>query len=87
MNITFPSAFLRIASISIFFLIWELSSRFLEVDLLPGPENVFQKIIEEFESNELIFHTFITLKRVFISFIIAMFVGSFLEFLWEERKA
>ena len=77
MNITFPSAFLRIASISIFFLIWELSSRFLEVDLLPGPENVFQKIIEEFESNELIFHTFITLKRVFISFIIAMFVGSF----------
>ena len=77
MNITFPSAFLRIASISIFFLIWELSSRFLEVDLLPGPENVFQKIIEELESNELIFHTFITLKRVFISFIIAMFVGSF----------
>ncbi len=63
MNITFPSAFLRIASISIFFLIWELSSRFLEVDLLPGPENVFQKIIEEFESNELIFHTFVTLKK------------------------
>ena len=77
MNITFPSAFLRIASISIFFLIWELSSRFLEVDLLPGPENVFQKIIEEFESNELIFHTLITLKRVFISFIIAMLIGSF----------
>ena len=47
----------------------------------------FQKIIEEFESNELIFHTFITLKRVFISFIIAMFVGSFFEFLWEERKS
>ena len=57
--------------------VWELSSRFLEVDLLPGPENVFQKIIEEFESNELIFHTLITLKRVFISFMIAMFIGSF----------
>ena len=77
MNITFSSAFLRIASISIFFLIWELSSRFLEVDLLPGPQSVFQKIIEELESNELLFHTFITLKRVFISFIIAMFIGSF----------
>ena len=77
MNVIFSSAFLRIASISIFFLIWELSSRFLEVDLLPGPENVFEKIIEEFESNELFFHTLITLKRVFLSFIIAMFIGSF----------
>ena len=49
----------------------------MEVDLLPGPESVFKKIIEEFESNELIFHTLITLKRVFISFLIAMFIGSF----------
>ena len=36
------------------------------MDLLPGPENVFQKIIEELESNELIFHTFITLKGFYI---------------------
>ena len=87
MNVIFSSAFLRIASISIFFLIWELSSRFLEVDLLPGPENVFEKIIEEFESNELFFHTLITLKRVFLSFIIAMFIGSFFGILWEEEKS
>ncbi len=77
MKLNFPSAFLRIASVSAFFLIWELCSRLLEVDLLPGPESVFKKIIEEFESNELIFHTLITLKRVFISFLIAMFIGSF----------
>ena len=86
MNVIFSSAFIRIASISIFFLIWELSSRFLEVDLLPGPENVFEKIIEEFESNELFFHTLITLKRVFISFIIAMFIGSFFGIFMGRRE-
>ena len=86
MNVIFSSAFLRIASISIFFLIWELSSRLLEVDLLPGPENVFEKIIEEFESNELFFHTLITLKRVFLSFIIAMFIGSFFGFFMGRRE-
>ena len=86
MNVIFSSAFLRIASISIFFLIWELSSRLLEVDLLPGPENVFEKIIEEFESNELFFHTLITLKRVFISFIIAMFIGSFFGIFMGRRE-
>ncbi|MFL2663252.1 MAG: ABC transporter permease [Alphaproteobacteria bacterium] len=86
MNVIFSSAFLRIASISIFFLIWELSSRFLEVDLLPGPENVFEKIIEEFESNELFFHTLITLKRVFLSFIIAMFIGSFFGIFMGRRE-
>ena len=86
MNVIFSSAFIRIASISIFFLIWELSSRLLEVDLLPGPENVFEKIIEEFESNELFFHTLITLKRVFISFIIAMFIGSFFGIFMGRRE-
>ena len=40
MKILFSSAFLRIASISVFFLIWEVSSRFLEIDLLPGPSEV-----------------------------------------------
>ena len=86
MNVIFSSAFIRIASISIFFLIWELSSRLLEVDLLPGPENVFEKIIEEFESNELFFHTLITLKRVFLSFIIAMFIGSFFGIFMGRRE-
>jgi NitT/TauT family transport system permease protein len=71
------NAILRIASIITFFLIWQLSSLALNVDLLPSPLNVFLKIIEEFKSNELIFHTLITLKRVVISFFIAMLVGTF----------
>ncbi len=71
-----PNAIIRIASILIFFGIWYFASIFLEVDLLPGPIEVYDKIILESESNELFFHTAITLKRVFLSFIIAMFIGT-----------
>ena len=86
MKIDFSNAFLRIASVSIFFVIWEVFSRILEVDLLPGPENVLKKTVEEFESNELVFHTLITLKRVFISFCIAMLIGSFFGIYMGRKK-
>ena len=72
-----PNAIIRIASILIFFGLWQISSYFMQVDLLPGPKDVILKIIEESENNEIIFHTVITLKRVVLSFIIAMFIGTF----------
>ncbi len=77
MNTFGYNAILRIASVSLFFLIWQFSSYFLDVELLPSPRNVIIKILEEASNNELFFHTIITLKRVFISFTIAMFIGTF----------
>ena len=71
------NAILRIASVALFFLIWQTSSLFTNIELLPSPAEVFSKIIEEAQTNELFFHTFITLKRVFLSFVIAMFIGTF----------
>lgn len=71
-----PNAIIRIASILIFFGLWQISSYFIQVDLLPGPKDVMMKIIEESENNELFFHTAITLKRVVLSFIIAMLIGT-----------
>ena len=65
------NAILRIASVISFFLIWQFSSLFFDVDLLPSPHSVFSKIIEESVNRELFFHTAITLKRVIISFFIA----------------
>ena len=73
-----PNAVIRIVSILIFFAIWQLSSTYVQIDLLPGPSEVMQKIIEESETNELIFHTSITLKRVILSFIFAMLIGTFI---------
>ena len=69
------NAILRIASIITFFLIWHIASIFVDIDLLPGPSEVSKKIVEEAQSSELFLHTFITLKRVTISFIIAMSVS------------
>ena len=72
-----PNAAIRIASILIFFAIWQLCSIFLDVELLPGPKDVYEKILIETEDNELFYHTAITLKRVFLSFVIAMLIGTF----------
>jgi len=71
------NAILRIASVALFFLIWQTASLFINIELLPSPAEVLSKVIEEAKTNELFFHTFITLKRVFISFFIAMFIGTF----------
>ena len=80
------NAILRIASVALFFSIWQISTLFINIELLPSPAEVLSKIVEEAKTNELFFHTFITLKRVFISFVIAMFIGTFLGFIWEEIK-
>jgi NitT/TauT family transport system permease protein len=71
------NAILRIASVALFFSIWQISSIFINIELLPSPSEVFSKIIEEARTNELFFHTFITLKRVFLAFVIAMLIGTF----------
>ncbi len=77
MNLLQSNAVLRSASILLFFFIWQFSSLLFDVELLPGPKEVFIKVIEEAKSSELFIHTFITLKRVFISFVFAMFIGTF----------
>ena len=57
------NAILRIASVISFFLIWQFSSLFFDVDLLPSPHSVFSKIIEESLNRELFFHTAIKRYR------------------------
>ena len=67
---------LRVLSFLVFFLIWTIASLLTNSTILPSPQDVFSTINEEFKNSELLFHTFITLKRVFISFVIAMIIGS-----------
>lgn len=66
---------LRVSSFFVFFLIWALASLITDSSILPSPKDVFRTIGEEFNNSELFLHTFITLKRVFISFFIAMLIG------------
>ena len=86
MEIKNPNAVIRIVSILIFFGIWQLSSIYVQIDLLPGPNEVMQKIVDESETNELIFHTSITLKRVVLSFIFAMLIGTFIGIYMGRNK-
>ena len=66
---------LRVLSFLVFFLIWTIASLLNNSTILPSTQDVFSTINQEFKKSELLFHTFITLKRVFISFFIAMFIG------------
>ena len=80
------SSILRVSSLLIFLLLWWFSSFLYNNSLLPSPNIVFIKILEEIENNELFVHTFITLKRVFISFIIAMIIGSVIGIFMGRRE-
>ena len=78
MSALITNASLRLLSLLLFLFIWFSSSFIFDSSLFPSPNNVLEKIISEIESDELFFHTLITLKRVFISFAIAMLIGSVL---------
>ena len=79
------SALLRLASMLSFFLLWYLFSVLIDNTLLPGPFDVLKTIITEYKNSELFFHTFTTLKRVFLSFIIAMIIGTSLGILMGRK--
>ena len=72
------NASIRLLSFLLFLLIWFSSSFIFNSSLFPSPNNVLEKIMSEIESDELFFHTLITLKRVFLSFTIAMIIGTVL---------
>ncbi|MEM6604272.1 MAG: ABC transporter permease [Pseudomonadota bacterium] len=58
-----------------FFVIWQLCVALFSPDLLPSPQQVFVRITEQWQADELQRHLLVTLRRVFISFSIAMIVG------------
>ncbi len=76
MNSFLSNFILRTVSIVFFFLLWSSASYFFDNSLLPSPINVASKIHSEFQNSELFYHTFITLRRVILSFIIAMIIGT-----------
>ena len=54
--------------------------------MLPSPSNVLIKINDEINANELFKHTGITLRRVFLSFSIAMIIGAAIGIFMGRRK-
>lgn len=86
MNSFLSNFIIRTISILFFFLLWSSASYFFDNSLLPSPINVASKIHSEFQNSELFYHTFITLRRVILSFIIAMIIGTALGIVMGRKE-
>ena len=86
MKIFSNSTSLRLLSLLAFLSLWYLVSFLVDNSLLPSPSNVLIKINDEINANELFKHTGITLRRVFLSFSIAMIIGAAIGIYMGRRK-
>ena len=77
---------LRLASLALFVAIWWVASLFAGAQMLPGPERVLEKVIDEARAGELFFQVGVTLLRVFFAFTLAMAVGTAIGLLMGRFK-
>lgn len=57
------------------FIIWQLVVQLVQPELLPSPVQVLEQLMVEIANGDLVYHLLVTLKRVAISFAIAMIFG------------
>ena len=86
MKIFSNSTSLRLLSLLAFLSLWYLVSFLVDNSMLPSPSNVLIKINDEINANELFKHPGITLRRVFLSFSIAMIIGAAIGIFMGRRK-
>ena len=71
----FVLAWPRTFSLLAFILAWQLTAVIVASELLPTPGEVLISMWEHLRSGELLMHLGVTLRRVAISFIVAMLIG------------
>lgn len=76
----------RLASLAAFFVAWQLIVWLFAPALLPGPAEVAIRFYEQLRSGELPGHLAITLLRVFVSFLLAIFLGLVLGVVMGESR-
>ncbi|MEL7046042.1 MAG: hypothetical protein AAGL66_13635, partial [Pseudomonadota bacterium] len=69
------SGLARLASLAGFFLVWQLVVWIAAPALLPGPIEVFERLLSQWMSGDLPTHLAVTRARVFGSFFFAMLLG------------
>lgn len=67
----------KFLSIFLFIILWQGFSLVLNSELFPSLIDILKSLYEHCINKDLIFHLLITLKRVFISFVLAMVIGVF----------
>jgi NitT/TauT family transport system permease protein len=68
----------KFLSIFLFIIIWQSIAIIANSDVFPSVVDILKSFFEHLLHKDLIYHTGITLKRVFIAFFIAMTIGIFL---------
>lgn len=63
-------------SLAAFLLVWGLAAHMLDDNSLPGPVAVWQALLIEWQSRDLVKHLSATLLRVLAAFTVAMAIGS-----------
>ncbi|MCH9765108.1 MAG: ABC transporter permease [Alphaproteobacteria bacterium] len=74
--LTSKRAFWSFGSLFVLLLFWHLCAEIFQHRHLPTPVAVFDTFLREVRSGNLLYHVWVTLLRVAVSFIVAMFIGS-----------
>ena len=75
-SLTHNSFFLRITTLSVMLAAWFVFAHWAQLDHLPTPTQVLYAIVYHSQSGELFYHVAITLLRVLVSFVLALFIGA-----------
>lgn len=81
----FVLAWPRTFSLLGFLVVWQIAAMIVASELLPAPSEVLVSMMEHVRSGELPMHLWITLRRVALSFVIAMLIGVALGMLMGSR--
>ena len=73
-------------SLLVFFFLWESLAFFINSSVFPSFFIIFKILLAEINEGELFFHLGITLYRVFVSFIIALMIGTIVGILMGNNK-
>ena len=80
------SLLIKLASFILFLLFWLIIASILNIETLPSPLDVFFKLQKDLSNGSLIYHLSITLYRVLVSFLLAMFIGVAIGILMGNNK-
>ncbi len=83
LSVRLASAVLSVGSLV---LLWEVVALIANSRFMPGPATVFASMISEIKAGELLYHVGVTLSRVAVAFVIAMFIGSAIGLLLGKFK-
>ena len=75
MTVKNNSFLIKLLSFFLLIIFWLVVSSILNIETLPSPLEVYFKLQKDLSNGSLLYHLSITLYRVLVSFLLAMFIG------------